>query len=114
MHTRTDFKKRMEDTLREKEQGIAKTVVKVIKEEYLLRDTVEKKKFIIALGLKEVLPIRHKREEHEKKLAVSVMMAVQDEGERLSDEIEEVIRLGKYIDRLQCCFFIYLLPLFSC
>ena len=32
----------------------------------MLKDTVEKKKCMIVLGLKEVLPIRHEREEHEK------------------------------------------------
>ena len=38
-----DFNKIMEGTVREKEQVVAKTVVKLIKEENLLRDTVEKR-----------------------------------------------------------------------
>ena len=55
-------------------------------------NVIKEKNNLLVLCLKEEL--------HENKSAESVVMAVQDEqdeGWRLSDEIEEVIRLWKYI-----------------
>ncbi|MPC76213.1 hypothetical protein E2C01_070620 [Portunus trituberculatus] len=93
------LKKIIEGSAKEREREVAKTVVKIIKEN-LVRDTVEKKKCVVIFGLKEnVMPIRHEREEYEKKQAEKVVMEVKDDGEegkRLSEEIEEVFRLRKY------------------
>ena len=47
----------------------------------------------------EALPIRNVREQHERKVAEEVVEAVceeQDGGSKISEEIEEVFRLGKY------------------
>ncbi|MPC32819.1 hypothetical protein E2C01_026150 [Portunus trituberculatus] len=98
---RVSFKKIIEESAKEREQEVAKTVVNVIKEkENLVRDTVEKKKCIVIFGLKEkLMPMRHKRKEYEKNQAEKVVMEVKDDDEepkRLSKEIEEVYRLGKH------------------
>ena len=93
------FKKIMEGQIRE--ENVTKTVVKVIKEKSsLVRDTVEKKRSVVVFGLKEEkMPLRHEREVREKKVAEGVLVAVQDgntEARALGDDIEEVVRLGKY------------------
>ncbi|MPC57744.1 hypothetical protein E2C01_051731 [Portunus trituberculatus] len=82
-------------------------IVKVTKKkENLVGDTVEKKKCFVIFGLKKkVMPIRHEKEEYEKKQDEKVVMGVKDdeeEGKRLSEEIEEVHRLGKYEERKIC------------
>ena len=92
------FRKIMENQIKE---DVTKTVVKIIKEKGdLVRNTVDKKKCIIVFGLKEeIMPIRQEREVKERKVAEGVLAAIQDnntEAKEISEEIEEVIRLGKF------------------
>ena len=93
---KVNFKKVMENQI--KEENISKAVVRVIKEKQgLVRDTVEKKKCVVVFGIKdEKMPVRYDREKFEKKIAVDIVKEVEDEGKKLEEEIEEVVRIGKY------------------
>ena len=75
-------------------------VTKVIKEkENLVRDTVDKKKCLVIYGLNEKKNmIRFAREKEEKELVKEIIRVVQDEGQNLEAEIEEIHRIGKYIE----------------
>merc|ERR1712035_16413 len=59
-----------------------------------------KKEMCNVFGLnEEALPIRNVREQRERKVAEEIVEAVceeQDGGRKISEEIEEVFRLGKY------------------
>ena len=73
-------------------------VIQVIKEKQeLVRDTVDKKKCMIVFGLKEKKnPVKFVREKEEKQVAKNLITRIQEEGQELEKEIEEVYRLGKY------------------
>ena len=70
----------------------------MIKEkENLVRDTVDKKKCLVIYGLNEKKnKIRFAREKEEKELVKEIIRVVQDEGQNLEAEIEEIHRIGKY------------------
>ena len=74
------------------------TVIQVIKEkEELVRDTVDKKKCMVIFGLPEKKnPVKFVREREEKEVVQKLIKAIQDEGQELEKEVEEVYRLGKY------------------
>ena len=95
------LKEIMDKQFQQREEVVTKTVLKVIKEKpNVVRDSVEKKKCVVVFGLKEeVLPVRHIREKQERKTVEKVVETVcedQDGGNKLSEEIEEIFRLGKY------------------
>ncbi|MPC08236.1 hypothetical protein E2C01_000814 [Portunus trituberculatus] len=71
------------------------TVIEVIKEkEYLVWDTVYKKKSFVIFGMKKKKnPNKFTRE---CELAKTVIKRVQDSTQELDQEMEEVIRLGRY------------------
>ena len=73
-------------------------MIQVIKEkEELVRDTVDKKKCMVIFGLPEKKnPVKFVREREEKEVAQKLIKAIQDEGQELEKEVEEVYRLGKY------------------
>ncbi len=79
-------------------EGLTKEVIKVIKEkENLVRDTVDKKKSIMILGLEESeIKNWYKREAEQRKTARLVMSVINEGHTKLEDEIEEVYRIGKY------------------
>lgn len=96
-----NLKEIMENQIKQKEEVVEKTVLKIIKEKpNVVRDSVEKKKCVVVFGLKEeALPIRSVREQHERKVAEEVVQTIDEEqegGSKISEEIEEVFRLGKY------------------
>ena len=74
------------------------TVIKIIKEKSdFVRDTADKKKCLIIFGIHEKKnPVKFDREKEEKMIARSVITVVQDQGQELDKEIEEVHRMGKY------------------
>ena len=74
------------------------TVIQVIKEkEELVRDTVDKKKCMVIFGLPEKKnPIKFVREREEKEVVQKLIKTIQEEGQELEKEVEEVYRLGKY------------------
>lgn len=96
---RIDFKNIMENQI--KEENLTKAVVKVIKEkDHLVRETVDKRRCVVVFGLAEgTMPNRRVREEEERKVAVKVLGACQQdtqESQHMEGEIEEVVRLGKF------------------
>ena len=98
---KASFKEILEQEIKNKtERSVEKSVVKVIKEkEGLVRDTVEKKKCVVMFGVKEkVQPIWHIREKEEKTVAVGLVKEAQIEGSSVHEEIEEVVRIGKYTE----------------
>lgn len=44
------------------------------------------------------MPIRYEREKHEKQLAEDIVSEVEDDGIKLEEEIEEVVRIGNYTE----------------
>ena len=75
---KVNFKEIMDKEFQQREEVVAKTVLKVIKERpNVVRDSVEKKKCVIIFGLKEeVLPIRNAREQHERKAVEEIMETI--------------------------------------
>lgn len=74
------------------------TVIQVIKEkEVLVRDTVDKKKCMVIFGLNEKKnPNKFAREREEREVAKQVIKTVQDSTQNFDQEVEEVIRLGRF------------------
>ncbi|MPC68169.1 hypothetical protein E2C01_062366 [Portunus trituberculatus] len=73
-------------------------IIEVIEEkENLVRDTVDKKKSFVIFGMKEKKnPNKFTRECEERELVKTVIKRVQDSTQELDQEVEEVIRLGRY------------------
>ncbi|MPC71963.1 hypothetical protein E2C01_066255 [Portunus trituberculatus] len=88
----------LEVVKRQIQENMKVTVIEVIKEkEDLVRDTVDKKKSFMIFGMKEKKnPNKFTRECEERELAKTVIIRVQDRAQELDQEVEEVIRLGRY------------------
>ena len=93
----TSFKQIVQEQVMGKDQAITEKVIKVIKEKpEIVRDTVEKKKSLVIIGLKEeVMPVKSTRERNERVAVEKVIEEIQEEQD-LVGEVEEVFRLGKY------------------
>ncbi|MPC68202.1 hypothetical protein E2C01_062400 [Portunus trituberculatus] len=73
------------------------TVIQVIKEKDLVRDTVDKRKSFVIFGMKEKKnPNKFTREREKRELAKTIIKQVQDSMQELDQEMEEVIRLRRY------------------
>ena len=90
-----NFKEVVKQQIQEKSKD---TVIQVIKEKQdLVRDTVDKKKCNMIFGLKEKKNlVKFTRDKEEKELAKDMITSVQDKGQGLKREIEEVYRIGRY------------------
>ena len=93
----SSFKQIVQEQVMGKDQAITEKVIKVIKEKpEIVRDTVEKKKSLVIIGLKEeVMPVKSTRERNERVAVEKVIEEIQEEQD-LVGEVEEVFRLGKY------------------
>ena len=84
----------------ESKVGMEKKVIKVLKpNENIVRDS-RKKKNVMIYGLKEkVIPMRIKREK-ETKCIKKILKQFNDEDEntKFEEKVEEVMRLGPYIE----------------
>lgn len=81
----------------ERDKDIEKRVVQIIKEkDKLVRDTVQKKMCVVVFGAKEKnIPMKINREKEEVLRAKEIISQVA-EGEEITEQIEEVHRIGKY------------------
>ena len=93
-------KESFKEIIKSQQKEMTQTVVKVIKKnENLIRDTVDRKKCVMVFGLKEEKqPFWQEREKQEKKTAERIIREVEDEEKRFEDEIEEVTRIGRYVE----------------
>ncbi|MPC73981.1 hypothetical protein E2C01_068325 [Portunus trituberculatus] len=76
-------------------------VLEVTKEkEDLVRDAVEKKKSFVIYGMREKKnPNKFTIEREEREMAKAVIKRVQESTQEFDQEVEEVIRLGRYSER---------------
>ncbi|MPC70408.1 hypothetical protein E2C01_064657 [Portunus trituberculatus] len=83
---------------RQIQENIKFAVIEVIKEkEDLVQDAVDKKKSFVIFGMKEKKnPNKFTREREERELNKSVIKRVQESTQEFDQEVEEVIRLGRY------------------
>lgn len=97
------FKRIVEQQVKAKDEEITEKVIKVIKEKPdMVRDTVERKKSVVVVGIKEEFtPNRRTREGKDKEEVEHVIEAIQEEDNKIVGEIEEVFRLGKYKEGVQ-------------
>ncbi|MPC60009.1 hypothetical protein E2C01_054044 [Portunus trituberculatus] len=76
-------------------------VIEVIKEKgSIVRDAVDKKKSFVIYGMREKKnPNRLTREREEREMAKTVIKRVQESTQEFDQEVEEVVRLGRYTER---------------
>ena len=96
------FKEIFEQQEMESKVRMKKEVIKVLKtNENIVRDATEKKKNVMIYGLKKkVIPMRTKRKKEETKCIKEILKQLNDEDEntKFEEEVEQVMRLGPYIE----------------
>lgn len=92
------FQKILEEQAKTKNEEGTEKVIKVLKEKpEMMRDTVEKKKSVVMVGInEEFMAIRQVREKKERKTVEQLIEAIQEKDHELVGKIEEVFRLRKY------------------
>ena len=98
---KVSFREVLKEQQKEQEANIEKKVVGVIKNKGgLVRDTVEKKKCLIMFGVKEIKrssKLLREREEVKKVKEILASLNDEEENEKYEDEVEEVRRLGRFV-----------------
>ena len=76
------------------------TMVQVIKEKHnLVRETVDKKKCVVVFGVIEKRnPVKFVRDREDMEIAKGVINKIQDKNQELEKDIEEVFRIGNYVE----------------
>ena len=74
--------------------------MQVIKEKHnLVREAVDKKKCVVVFGVIEKRnPVKFVRDREDMEIAKGVINKIQDENQELEKDIEEVFRIGKYVE----------------
>ena len=96
-----NFRDILKEEQKKQEEKMEKKVVGVLKKnEGLVRDAAEKKKSMVLFGQREVKQsIKGLREKDELKKAKEIIAKLNTESDdKYEDEIEEVFRLGKYVE----------------
>ena len=98
---KVSFREVLKEQQEQQEANIEKNVVGVIKNKGgLVRDTVEKKKCLIMFGVKEIKmssKLLREREEVKKIKEILASLNDEEENEKYEDEVEEVRRLGRFV-----------------
>ena len=98
---RVNFRDILKEEQKKQEEKMEKKVVGVLKKnEGLVRDAAEKKKSMVLFGHKEIKQsIKGLRERDELKKAKEIIAKLNTEtDDKYEEEIEEVFRLGKYVE----------------